>query len=225
MSCIKEAMLLGLEPFAFSRALTVLASLLVLVHTQTLAKLALASRLPSSIKSFNFCLGNWFANTKRMSPLKETAKELRLDGFERDFDTASAKGKGKGKGKGKAHQEEELITGIQFLSLEASAQPRPQKPGSRHSKRVDYYLNQYHDEMAGQNIDEGDEGEQEEQEEQEEEKEEEMAGYPGVSERAEPLSRKRSFREAGFHPSDESESETLRVKRSRRNVPDWRSAR
>ena len=113
---------------------------------------------------------------------------------------------------------------MQFLSLGASAKPRPQKPDSRHSKQVDFFLDQYRDEMAGQDQDEEEEGEQEEQEkdkrEEEEEEGEEWAGYPGESERAEPLSRKRSFGEAGFQPSDESESGNLRVRRSKRSVPD-----
>ena len=173
---------------------------------------------------------NSYESTKRMPPLKEIAKKLDSEEPGEESETPNARSKRKGKGKEKvAHQQEEDINGIQFLSLGASAKPRPQKPGSRHSKRVDFYLNQYIDEMIGQGKDEEEEGEgkEEEQEEEqedekgeEEEEGEEGAGYPGVSEIAEPLSRKRSFGEAGFHPSDESESGTLRLRRSRRNVPD-----
>ena len=162
-------------------------------------------------------------STKRMPPLKETAKKLHSNDFGEESETSNARRKGKGKGKEKvAHQQVEETTGIQSLSLGASAKPRPQKPGSRHSKRVDFYLNQYRDEMAGQDKDEEEKEEEEHEEEKGEEKEEgkEGAGYLGVSERAEPLSRKRSFGEADFHPSDGSESETLKVRRSRRNVPD-----
>ena len=167
---------------------------------------------------------NSYKSTKRMPPLKETAKKLHPDDFGEESETSNDRRKRKGKGKEKvAHQQEEENTGIQSLTLGASAKPTPQKPGSRHSKRVDFYLNQYRDEMAGQDKDEEEGKEEEEHEEVEgEEKEEgeEGAGYPGVSERAEPLSRKRSFGEADFHPSDESESGTLKVRRSRRNVPD-----
>ena len=167
---------------------------------------------------------NSYESTKRMPPLKEVAKKLDSEDFGEESESPNARSKRKGKGKEKvAHQQEEDISGIQFLSLGASAKPRPQKPGSRHSKRVDFYLNQYIDELIGQDKDEEEkEREEEEQEEkkgEEEEEGEEGAGYPGVSEIAEPLSRKRSFGEAGLHPSDESESGTLRLRRSRRNVP------
>ena len=153
-----------------------------------------------------------------MPPRKETAKKLHSEDFGEEAESSNARSKRKGKGKEKvAHQQEEELPGIQFLSLAASAKPRPQKPGSRHSKRVDHYLNQYRDEIARQDEDEEGEGEEEQQEE--EKGKEEGAGHPGVSEN-EPLSRKRSFGKAEFHPSDESESGTPRVRRSKRNVPD-----
>ena len=162
---------------------------------------------------------NSYASTKQMPPLKETAKKAYCESCEEESDTPSARRKEKGKGKEKvAHQQEET-TGIQFLSLGASIKPRPEKPGSKHGKRLDFYLNKYRDEMAGQDEDEEGEGEEEEREEEEGE-EEEGVGYPGVSERAEPLSRKRSFGEADLHPSDESETRTLGVRRSRRIKPD-----
>ena len=161
---------------------------------------------------------NSYASTKRIPPLKETAKKVNHEDFEEESETRSARRKEKGKGRETvAHQQEEETTGIQFLSLGASIKPRPEKPGSKHGKRLDFYLNKYRDEMAGQDEDEEGEGEEEEREE---EGEEEGVGYPGVSERAEPLSRKRSFGEADLHPSDESESGTLRVRRSRRSKPD-----
>ena len=141
------------------------------------------------------------------------------------------KGKGEGEGKRKAQmvnwwkerqrEEHDAFIHMQSLSLDTIVEPRPQRP-TEHSRRVDYLLNRYRDDVAGQTTEEEEEGEQEKQEEgkgEEEEEKVEVAGDSGLCERAEPSSRKRSFGEAGFHPSDESESGTLRVRRSRRNVP------
>ena len=157
-----------------------------------------------------------------MPPRKETAKKLHSEDFGGESESSNARGKRKGMGKEKVtHQQGEETTGIQFLSLAASSKPRPQKPGSRHRERLDHYLNQYRDEMARQDEDgEGDGQDEQQQEEKEKEGKEgeKGAGYPSVSEKAEPLSRKRSFGEAEFHPSDESESGTLKVRRSKRNV-------
>ena len=151
---------------------------------------------------------------------QEQINGIQSEDFGGESKTSNTRSKGKGKGKEKVpHQQEEELNGIQFLSLGASANPRPQKPGTRHSKRVDYYLDQYRDEMSGQDKDEEEKGRKEEKREGEGEAQQ-GAGYPGVSERAEPLSRKRSFRKAEFHPSDESESGTSKVRRSMRNVPD-----
>ena len=166
-----------------------------------------------------------------MPPLGEIAKKLHPEYFGGEPEPSKADGRGEGKGKGKGkeketHQEEEEINDMQHLSLGSTAKSRPQKP-TRHSKRVDYYLNQYHDEMAGQDKAEEEEEDEEEEEEgeeetsekgaEQEEEREEWAGYTGMTERTEPLSRKRTFGEVDVRTSDESESESLRIRGSRRN--------
>ena len=157
-----------------------------------------------------------------MPPLKEVANKLQPESFVKESETSKAKGK-------RAKVQEEETT--QSSGQGASAKPRRQNADARHAQIVESLIQQYHDETAGQveeeetGVGEGegegeeegeeegereDEGEEEREEEGEEEGEE--AAYSSLNKKAEPLSRKRSFGEAEFTPSDDFVSRPLRTR-------------
>lgn len=140
---------------------------------------------------------NSYKKTKAIPPLKELAKKLepRMHGVESE----ASKGKEK-----RIHEQEGAAT--KFSGQGAGTKPRPQKTRVRHAERVESIVQQYHDEMG-------------EQYDDEDEEEEDTTDYPGTSERNEHLPRKRTFQEAEFSHSDDSESGALNAERNRRNAP------